>query len=209
MITSGSCFHSSSTNSFDELVLGNGFSGTSTSRKSQSGCQPSRRIEGEKAVGGDFRLHLGDVLPEDPIGMVPFRHSVVEDLDHDCLVAHLGDRVHVRRRMLAARRDERRDRRLHAVEPGVRIAHRQDHLGLGKMLRELAPVSRPRPVDLRPVTAEDLVPVDRLASRRRLPIRREARDCRGPRTCDGKDRNPDARARASENSSRCGRSPAR
>ena len=75
--------------------------------------------------------------------------------------------------MLAARREEGRDRGLHAVEPGVRIAHRQDYLGLGKMLRELAPISRPRPVDLRSVTSEHLVPVDRLASRRRLPIRKK------------------------------------
>ena len=39
------------------------------------------------------------------------------------------------------------------------------------MLRELAPTTRPRPVDLRSVSSEHLIPVDRLASRRRLPIR--------------------------------------
>ena len=73
--------------------------------------------------------------------------------------------------MRSARRGEGRDRGLYAVEPGVRIADRQDHLGIGKMSRELAPVSRTRPIDLRPVPAEHLVPVDRLAARRRLPVR--------------------------------------
>ena len=43
------------------------------------------QIEGEKAVGGDYGLHLGDVFSEDPSGMVPFRHSVIEDLNLDCL----------------------------------------------------------------------------------------------------------------------------
>lgn len=41
--TSCSVAHSSSVNSLEEFVLGNGMSGTSTPRKAQSGAQPSRK----------------------------------------------------------------------------------------------------------------------------------------------------------------------
>ena len=71
--------------------------------------------------------------------------------------------------MLAARGEEGRDRRLHAVEPLVLVAHGQDHLGLGPMAGQLAPDPSPRPVSLGAVALEHLVPIDPLAARHGLP----------------------------------------
>ena len=53
-------------------------------------------IESEKAIWRNFRLYFGDMLPEDPDGMVAVRQAVIEDLDFDRLVPHLADRVHMR-----------------------------------------------------------------------------------------------------------------
>jgi hypothetical protein len=114
------------------------------------------------------------MLPEHTRGMVAVRQPAIEHLVKDRL-PHLGNRVRVGGRMASARRDERCDRGMRAVEPGVRVAHRQDHPRLGIVLHQLAPIACSRPVDLRPVSAKNLIPIHALAMRRGFPVRQKLR----------------------------------
>ena len=106
---------------------------------------------------------------EQPGGVGPFEHPAVEHAVDDQLVGHFGDPVDVRIVIAAATGHELGDGGLDAVEPGVGIAHREDHLGVGVMGSQLAPVAGAGPVDLGAVATKDRLPVGVTAIGQCLP----------------------------------------
>src|SRR5262249_54402387 len=58
------------------------------------------------------------------------------------------------------------------VIPALGIAHRENDLGIGILLEQLPVERTARPVDGRPISIEERIPVDGLATRRRIPFPR-------------------------------------
>ena len=110
---------------------------------------------------------------ENADGVVALVEAATEDRHDDRPVGHFRERVHVRIFVTSARFHDGPNGGLDAVEPALRLPHREDDLGVGERRRQLPPVARAGPIDLGAVAVEHLVPIDGLSVRGRFPVREE------------------------------------